>query len=170
MSASQPITELQSKIQILHDTLETKLVRDPAQARQAIEAVSELIEAVESNEIALGDDSDLIGAINDRIAALDQEVDEGLNDVMHHDAFRKLESSWRGLHYLVSRAETGTMLKLRLLNATKDEIQKDLERAVEFDQSVQFKKIYEEEDGTFGGSPYSVLIGDYEFGRSPQDI
>jgi len=61
-------------------------------------------------------------------------------------------------------------LKLRLLNATKDEIQKDLERAVEFDQSVQFKKIYEEEYGTFGGSPYSVLVGDFEFGRSPQDI
>lgn len=170
MSTPQSQTELQSKLQILHDTLETKLVRDPAQARQAIDAVSELIEAVEANEIVVGEDSDLIGVINERIAALDQEVGEGLNEVMHHDAFCKLEASWRGLHYLVSRAETGTMLKLRLLNATKDEIQKDLERAVEFDQSVQFKKIYEEEYGTFGGSPYSVLIGDYEFGRSPQDI
>lgn len=170
MSTTQPTTELQSKLQILHDSLETKLVRDPSQARQTVDAISELIEAVESKEIALSDDADLIGAINERIAALDQEVDEGLNEVMHHDAFCRLEASWRGLHYLVSRAETGTMLKLRLLNATKDEIQKDLERAVEFDQSVQFKKIYEEEYGTFGGSPYSVLIGDYEFGRSPQDI
>jgi len=170
MSTPTPQTELQSKLQILHETLETKLVRDPSQARQAIDAVSELIESVEAGEIVLSEDSDLIGAINQRIAALDQEVDQGLNEVMHHDAFCKLESSWRGLHYLVSRAETGTMLKLRLLNATKDEIQKDLERAVEFDQSVQFKKIYEEEYGTFGGSPYSVLIGDYEFGRSPQDI
>jgi type VI secretion system protein ImpC len=170
MSTPTPQTELQSKLQILHETLETKLVRDPSQARQAIDAVSELIESVEAGEIALSEDSDLIGAINQRIAALDQEVDQGLNEVMHHDAFCKLEASWRGLHYLVSRAETGTMLKLRLLNATKDEIQRDLERAVEFDQSVQFKKIYEEEYGTFGGSPYSVLIGDYEFGRSPQDI
>jgi len=170
MSTTEPQTELSSKLQFLHDSLETKLVRDPSQARQAIDAVSELIEAVEANEIVLGEDVDLIGAINERIAVLDQEVDEELNGVMHHDAFRKLESSWRGLHYLVSRAETGTMLKLRLLNATKDEIQRDLERAVEFDQSVQFKKIYEEEYGTFGGSPYSVLVGDYEFGRSPQDI
>ena len=170
MSTSEPKTELQSKLEVLHDSLETKLVRDPSQARQAIDAVSELIACVEANEIALSEDGDLIGAINERIAALDQEVDEGLNEIMHNDSFRKLESSWRGLHYLVSRAETGTMLKLRLLNATKDEIQKDLERAVEFDQSVQFKKIYEEEYGTFGGSPYSVLIGDYEFGRSPQDI
>ena len=170
MSTTDPKTELQTKLDVLHDSLQTKLVRDPSQARQAIDAVSELIAAVEANEIVLSEDGDLIGAINERIAALDQEVDEGLNAVMHNDAFCKLESSWRGLHYLVSRAETGTMLKLRLLNATQDEIQKYLERAVEFDQSVQFKKIYEEEYGTFGGSPYSVLIGDYEFGRSPQDI
>ena len=170
MSTTDPKTELQTKLDGLHDSLESKLVRDPSQARQAIDAVSELIAAVEANEIVVNEDGDLIGAINERIAALDQEVDEGLNAVMHNDAFCKLEASWRGLHYLVSRAETGTMLKLRLLNATKDEIQKDLERAVEFDQSVQFKKIYEEEYGTFGGSPYSVLIGDYEFGRSPQDI
>lgn len=170
MSTPHPETELQSKLRMFHDSLETKLVRDPSQAKQAIDAISELIEEVEANEIAIGEDTDLIGAINQRIAVLDQEVDEGLNEVMHHDAFCKLEASWRGLHYLVSRAETGTMLKLRLLNATKDEIQKDLEKAVEFDQSVQFKKIYEEEYGTFGGSPYSVLIGDYEFGRSPQDI
>lgn len=170
MSTPMPQTELQSKLSTFQDALETKLVRDPSQARQAIEAVSELIDAVEAKEITLGPDVDLVGVINQRIAALDQEVNEGLNEVMHHEEFRKLESSWRGLHYLISRAETGTMLKLRLLNATKDEIQKDLERAVEFDQSVQFKKIYEEEYGTFGGAPYSVLIGDYEFGRSPQDI
>ena len=170
MSTPMPQTDLQSKLTTFQETLETKLVRDPSQAKQAIDAVSELIDAVEAKEIALGPDVDLVGVINQRIAALDQEINEGLNEVMHNEDFRKLESSWRGLHYLVSRAETGTMLKLRLLNATKDEIQKDLERAVEFDQSVQFKMIYEQEYGTFGGAPYSVLIGDYEFGRSPQDI
>ena len=170
MSTPQQITELQSKVKAFNDALETKLVRDDLQPKQAIDAISELIDEVDAGEIKIDDDTDLIGVINQRIAVLDQEVDDGLNAVMHGDAFRKLEASWRGLHYLVSRAETGTMLKLRLLNATKDEIQKDLEKAVEFDQSVQFKKIYEEEYGTFGGSPYSVLIADYEFGRSPQDI
>src|SRR6185503_2641440 len=171
MSTPAPQTELQQKLSIFHDSLGgAKVVRDPSQAEQVIAAVSALIDAVEKNEIKLEKEMDLVGAINRRISALDQEVDEGLNEVMHHEAFCKLERSWRGLHYLVSRAETGTSLKIRLLNATKDEVQKDLERAVEFDQSVQFKKIYEEEYGTFGGSPYSVLVGDYEFGRSPQDI
>ncbi len=66
--------------------------------------------------------------------------------------------------------ETGTTLKMRLLNVTKKELFKDLEKAVEFDQSALFKKIYEEEYGTFGGHPFSLLIGDYEFGRHPQDM
>ena len=47
---------------------------------------------------------------------------------------------------------------------------RDLERAPEFDQSALFKKVYEEEFGTFGGAPFGALIGDYEFGRHPQDL
>jgi type VI secretion system protein ImpC len=163
-------TELQVKLDSFHESIGSKLVRDQTPPEQVVNAVSELIAAYENKEIQLTLDSDLVGVINRRIAELDEEVNNGLNEVMHNEHFRKLESSWRGLHYLVQRAETGKSLKLRLLNARKDEIQKDLERAVEFDQSVQFKKIYEEEYGTFGGAPYSVLIGDYEFGRNPQDI
>jgi type VI secretion system protein ImpC len=163
--------ELQQKLDLFHTSLGgTKLVRDHSQTEQVANALLALIEEVEKGQITPAPDLDLVGAINRRIAALDEEVNQGLNEVMHDEKFCRLEQSWRGLHYLVMRAETGTMLKLRLLNAKKEEIQKDLERAVEFDQSVQFKKIYEEEYGTFGGSPYSVLIGDYEFGRSPQDI
>lgn len=171
MSTTKPETELQKEVRLFNKSLETQLVRDPSNAKQALDALSELLDEVEAKDIKVDDDNtDLIGVINARIAALDQEIDNGLNEVMHDENFCKLEASWRGLHYLVSRAETGTMLKLRLLNAKKEEIQKDLEKAIEFDQSVQFKKIYEEEYGTFGGSPYSVLIADYEFGRSPQDI
>jgi type VI secretion system protein ImpC len=89
---------------------------------------------------------------------------------MHHPDFQKLEGSWRGLHYLVQQSETSTMLKLRVLNVSKKDLLRDLERAVEFDQSALFKKVYEEEYGTFGGAPFGALIGDYEFGRHPQDL
>jgi len=150
-----------------------KVVRDPApeQIVQVMDAILELIDQLEQGSIAeLTEDADLLGVINHRIAELDASVNENLNAVMQDEEFRRLESAWRGLHYLVSRAETGTMLKLRLLNATKDEIYKDLDRAVEFDQSSQFKKVYEEEYGTFGGAPYSVLVGDYNFTRSVKDI
>src|SRR5581483_643699 len=113
---------------------------------------------------------DTAAMINARIAQIDELISAQLNEVMHSTEFQKLEASWRGLHFLVMNTETGTRLKLRLLNASRDELQKDLEKAVEFDQSILFKKIYEEEYGTFGGHPFSVLMGDFEFGRHPQDI
>ena len=59
------------------------------------------------------------------------------------------------------------MLKIRVLNVSKKDLLKDLERAAEFDQSALFKKVYEEEYGTFGGAPFGALIGDYEFGEPP---
>jgi type VI secretion system protein ImpC len=108
--------------------------------------------------------------INTRIAQIDELLSNQLNAIMHAAAFQALEATWRGLHYLVTHSETGTMLKLRLLNVTQQELLNDLEKATEFDQSVLFKKLYEEEYGTFGGYPYGLLIGDYEFGRHPQDV
>ena len=89
---------------------------------------------------------------------------------MHDPKFLKLEGSWRGLHYLVQNSETGTALKMRVLNMTKRELDRDLSRAIEFDQSQLFKKIYENEFGTPGGEPYGALIGDYEWTNHPDDI
>ena len=67
-------------------------------------------------------------------------------------------------------SETSTSLKLRVLNLPKRELSRDLQRAVEFDQSQLFKKIYENEFGTPGGEPYGALIGDYEWTQHPDDI
>jgi type VI secretion system protein ImpC len=81
-----------------------------------------------------------------------------------------LESTWRGLHYMINQTETSERLKIRVLNVNKLELLKDLEKAAEFDQSALFKKIYEEEYGQLGGQPYGMLVGDYEFGRTAEDI
>src|SRR4051794_15078606 len=104
------------------------------------------------------------------IGEIDKKLSAQLNEVMHHPDFQKLESTWRGLHYLVNQSETGEALKIRGFNARKQELLKDLEKAVEFDQSQLFKKIYEEEFGQLGGQPYGMLVGDYEFGRHPEDV
>src|SRR5207248_210074 len=104
------------------------------------------------------------------IAAIDKKLSSQLNEIMHHPDFQKLEASWRGLHYLVHQSETGDSLKIRVLNVNKRDLFKDLEKAVEFDQSAMFKKVYEEEYGQLGGEPYGMLIGDYEFSRHPEDI
>lgn len=117
-----------------------------------------------------GDTSDVVAAIKMRIAQIDELIQIQLDKVLHDPDFQALEASWRGLHYLVDKSETGTHLKIRVLNISRSELVKDIESAVEFDQSALFKKVYEEEYGTYGGNPFSVLIGDYAFGRDPQDV
>ena len=108
--------------------------------------------------------------INSAIAAIDKALSAQLSAIMKNEKFQKLEGSWRGLHHLVSNSETSNQLKIRMLNISKKELSRDLEKAVEFDQSQIFKKIYESEFGTAGGEPYSALIGDYEFSSHPDDI
>jgi type VI secretion system protein ImpC len=104
------------------------------------------------------------------ISQIDKVLTAQTNEIMHHPDFQKLESTWRGLHYLVHHSETGENLKVRVLNVSKKDLFKDLEKAAEFDQSALFKKIYEEEYGQLGGQPYGMLVGDYEFGRTAEDI
>lgn len=115
-------------------------------------------------------DKSVTKTIRSAIAAIDAKMSKQLAEVMHHEQFQKLEGSWRGLNHLVMNSETSKTLKLRMLNITKKELFKDLDKAVEFDQSTLFKKIYEEEFGMPGGEPYGALIGDYEFTNHPDDI
>jgi type VI secretion system protein ImpC len=112
----------------------------------------------------------LVVTFDRAIAEIDRKVTQQLNKIMHHERFLKLEGSWRGLNYLVMNSETGTSLKIRMLQLSKKEMGKDLQKAVEFDQSQLFKKIYENEFGTPGGEPYGALIGDYEWTAHPEDV
>lgn len=112
----------------------------------------------------------LTQTFNKAIAAIDEKLSKQLSAIMHHEDFQKIEGSWRGLNYLVKNSETSSTLKIRLFNVTKKDLHKDLTKAVEFDQSQIFKKIYESEFGTPGGEPYGALIGDYEFGNGTEDL
>lgn len=115
-------------------------------------------------------DKNLSHSINTAIDAIDKILSDQLAAIMHDEKFQKLEGSWRGLHHLVLNSETSSQLKIRMLNVAKKELSRDLEKAVEFDQSQIFKKIYESEFGIAGGEPYAALIGDYEFSSHPDDI
>ena len=115
-------------------------------------------------------DKNLSVTINSAIAAIDDAMSRQLSALLHTEKFKTLEGSWRGLHHLVSKSECGSDLKIRVMNISKKELTRDLEKAVEFDQSQIFKKIYESEFGTAGGEPYAALIGDFEFSSHPDDI
>jgi len=104
------------------------------------------------------------------ISAIDAAISKQLNAVIHHPDFQKLEGTWRGFHYLVMNSETSAQLKIKVMNVSKRELFKDLDSAVEFDQSQMFKKMYENEFGHAGGEPYGSLIGDYEWTNHPEDL
>lgn len=115
-------------------------------------------------------DKNLTVTINSAIAAIDKVMSKQLSAIMQSEKLQKLEGSWRGLNHLVMNSETSSQLKIRMLNLSKKELTKDLEKAVEFDQSQTFKKIYESEFGIAGGEPYAAIIGDYEFSGHPDDL
>ena len=145
-----------------------RMARDPAAAERGKNLVKEFVAQVLQGEMVVSRDAEAM--INARIAQIDHLVSLQVNEVMHHASFQKLEGTWRGLRYLLEQSETSDQLKIKVLNVPKRELLRDLQRAVEFDQSAMFKKIYEEEFGIFGGHPFAALIGDYQFGKGPEDI
>ncbi|MFN7993061.1 MAG: type VI secretion system contractile sheath large subunit [Bryobacteraceae bacterium] len=141
---------------------------EPAAKERGKNLIKEFVSQVLEGSMTIARDAEMM--INARIAQIDHLVSLQLNEVMHHASFQKLEGTWRGVKYLMDQSETGVMLKIKVLNVGKKELLKDLQRAPEFDQSALFKKVYEEEYGVFGGSPFGAIVGDYEFGKHPEDI
>lgn len=100
-------------------------------------------------------------ALDRDIAALDALIAAQLDAILHHERLRRLEASWRGLAWLAEQCAAMPRVKLKLLALPWPELVRDLERAIEFDQSRIFEKIYEGEFGTPGGEPFGLIIGDY---------
>src|SRR5580704_7997800 len=145
-----------------------RMARDPASKARGKNLVKEFVTQVLEGAMTVSKDAEAM--INARIAQIDHLVSIQLSEVLHHPDFQKLEGTWRGLKYLMDQSETSDKLKIKILNTSKKDLLRDLQRASEFDQSALFKKVYEEEYGVFGGAPFAALVGDYEFGRGPEDI
>src|SRR6056297_497149 len=140
-------------------------------AKTAVEsAVNTLAQQALENTSLIGED--VLHSMESIIAEIDRKLSEQINQIPHHEEYQKLESAWRGLHYLVNNTETDEMLKIRVLNISKKDLHKTLRKfkGTAWDQSPIFKKLYEEEFGQFGGEPYGALVADYHFDHSPPDI
>jgi type VI secretion system protein ImpC len=164
-SAPQGATTTTEGVSILDQVVAATKQTEPDRAQ---ELVKTLVEQALSGTVTF--DRNLSRTFDRAIAAIDRKMSEQLNAVVHDPKFLKLEGTWRGLHHLVMNSETGTSLKIKVMNATKRDLNRDLTRAVEFDQSQLFKKIYENEFGMPGGEPFGALIGDYEWTNHPDDI
>ncbi|HEU5436934.1 MAG TPA: type VI secretion system contractile sheath large subunit, partial [Telluria sp.] len=168
-TSSAPAAQATTEVSLLDQIVEqSKVAKSSVEHARAKDIIGELVSQVLDGTVVVSDN--LAATIEARVADLDKMISQQLSAIMHAPEFQKLESSWTGLHYLVKNTATGQNLKIKMLNATKRELVKDFQSALEFDQSTMFKKVYEEEFGTFGGAPFGALIGDYEVTRQPEDM
>ncbi|MDS4031056.1 MAG: type VI secretion system contractile sheath large subunit [Candidatus Contendobacter sp.] len=176
MAETSPSAQAQPEVQTLEASdfsslLQREFKPKSDQAREAVEnAVKTLAEQALQHTTLIS--KDVLKSIESMIAAIDRKLTEQINLVIHHPDFQQLESAWRGLHYLVNNTETDEMLKIRVMNISKNELRKTLRKfkGTAWDQSPLFKKVYEEEYGQFGGEPFGCLVGDYYFDHSPPDV
>ena len=147
---------------------QSRVAKTATEHDRAKDIISELVREVMQGTVVVSDN--LSATLDARVAELDRLISDQLSEVMHAAEFQKLESSWRGLHYLCKHSSTNESLKIKVLNTNKKELVKDFKTAIDFDQSALFKKVYEEEFGTFGGAPFGALIGDFEVTRQPEDM
>jgi type VI secretion system protein ImpC len=168
-AAATEVAESGASVSLLDQIVsEGRFGADAAGQQRGRDMVKEFVSQVLEGQMTLSRDAE--ASIGARIAQIDRLISLQLNEVMHHPSFQKLEGTWRGIKYLMDQSETNDGLKIKVFNASKKELLKDLQRAPEFDQSTMFKKVYEEEFGVFGGAPFAALIGDYEFGKGPEDM
>lgn len=147
---------------------QSKVAKSAAEHQRARDIISELAKEVLQGTVVVSDNLNL--TLDSRVAELDRLISDQVSAILHAPQFQELEATWRGLHYLCQQTSTGSMLKIKVLNAPKKDLVRDFKSAIDFDQSALFKKVYEEEFGTFGGSPFGALIGDYTIGRQPEDM
>jgi type VI secretion system protein ImpC len=141
------------------------------EAKSAVEAaVLTLAQQALSNSTVIG--KDVTKSIQAMIAAIDKKLTDQVNAILHNEEFQKLESAWRGLHYMVNNTESDEHLKIRVMDISKKDLSKTLKKfkGAAWDQSPLFKKVYEQEYGQFGGEPFGALVGDYHFDQSPPDV
>jgi type VI secretion system protein ImpC len=144
--------------------------RSDTAAAEVENAVTTLVQQALEDTSLVKDD--VLDTIDSMIARLDEQLSKQLNEIMHAEEFQQIESAWRGLNYMVFNSETDTTLKIRVMNVSKGELQREFKMypGARWDQSPIFKQLYEYEYGQLGGEPYGALIGDYYFDHLPGDV
>ncbi len=154
-----------TEVSLLDQAISATKQTEPSQAQALLKTLTE-----EALKGTVTFSKNLTISFNEAIGLIDEQLSAQMREILHHPDFLKLEGSWRGLRHFVMNTETSTQMKIKVLNASKKELAKDLAKAVEFDQSDTFKRIYENEFGIAGGEPYGALVGDYEITNHPEDL
>src|SRR5262245_2627940 len=168
---AQALKEIQVGGSDLESLLQKEFKPKTSGAKEAIETAVRTLAAQALEGVSLVSD-DAVKTIEAIIAAIDKKLTEQVTKIIHHADFQRLESSWRGLHYLVNNTETDETLKIRVMNISKKDLGKTVAKfkGTAWDQSPLFKKLYEEEFGMPGGQPYGAIVGDYYFDHTAPEV
>ncbi len=161
------LDELSEFSDILKQTIKP---RTDVAAKEVDNAIVALVREALDDQTVVAED--VIDTIDAMLAKLDHKLSDQMNAIMHHKEFQELESSWRGLAYTLNNAETDASLRVKVLNASKKELQSMMRRypGAKWDKSPLHDMVYEQNLGTLGGKPFGCLIGDYQFDHSSPDV
>lgn len=104
------------------------------------------------------------------LAATEAFLGERLRAILHHPAFQALEATWRSTYDLVAQVDSDAV-QIELFDMTRQEWLADL-RAADYDPRATrlYSILIEQGVRGPGGSPWSLWVGDYAFGATPEDI
>ncbi len=104
------------------------------------------------------------------ISELTDKMSLQIDAILHCDAFQAIEAAWRALKFVVDRVDFRENIRCEMLNVSKRDLIEDFEDSPEIPKSGMYRLIYSTEYGQFGGRPYGLIVGNYEFSPSPQDM
>src|SRR5262245_33592954 len=90
------------------------------------------------------------------ISRVDAAIGELMEAILHHPEFQALEAAWRGVHFLVTHLDTGTDLKVYLIDLTKEELASDLKSSEDLSRTAFHKVLVEETVQTPGADPWAL--------------
>jgi type VI secretion system protein ImpC len=164
LSSMRLQTEVSEPVPMIQDDLQT-VTTDVRDEDRFISGMAALLLNVDVSERRLDK-----GKIQEVIARIDKMVNDQLNEIIHHEQFKTLESNWRSLNDLIQNTNFRANIMIDVLDVSKDELFEDFEaNAVDITGSALFKKIYIAEYDQYGGKPYGAMIGGYEFDHTPSD-
>jgi type VI secretion system protein ImpC len=165
LSSMRLSTEVKEAVPMVQDNLQV-VKEDVSEEDRFLSGMAALLLNVDKSSKRLDK-----GSIQELIARIDQAVIDQINEIIHHENFKKMESTWRSLNDLILNTNFKADIMIDILDVSKDELYDDFEaNAVDITGSALFKKVYVSEYDQYGGKPFGAIVGLHEFKHTPDDV
>ncbi len=105
----------------------------------------------------------------DFIKTIDKSISDLMRLILHHEDFKSLESTWRSLYLCVRKIPTDSKLKLFVYDISKNTLAENVDLE-DITQSSFIQQAIEPNISIAGAVPWSLIVGDYNFHNSDDDI